>query len=93
LGAKLTALILVVFLGSGCARAPVQEMSDARQALDAAEAAAVGGEPPEELVQGRELLHGAEESLDRGEYEQARELALEARRAAVTARESSLAEY
>jgi len=89
--AKLAAITLAALLLYACAAAPVQEMSDARQAIDAAEAAAAGSDPPAELIQGRELLLRAEDSLERGDYGQAREQALNARSAAVTAREKSLA--
>ena len=88
---RLAAAALAALLVHGCATAPVQEMSDARQALDAAETAAVASEPPGELLVGRELLQRAEESLERGDYEQARALAIDARQAAVTAGEKSLA--
>ncbi len=66
-------------------------MSDARQAIDAAEVAAAGVDPPEELSQGKDLLDRAEQSLQQGDYEQAREFAQSARSAAVTAREKALA--
>lgn len=89
--AKLAAPIFAALLGVACSTAPVQEMSDARQAIDAAEAAAVGGDPPDELSRGRDLLHRAEQSLQQGDYRQARELAQGARSAAVTAREKALA--
>jgi len=66
-------------------------MSDARQAIDAAETAAAGGQMPRELVEGKELLKRAEHSLQQGDYDRARELARSARSAAVTAREKALA--
>ena len=88
---RLATAVLGALLVYGCVTAPVQEMSDARQALDAAETAAVASEPPLELIEGRELLQRAEESLERGDYEQARVLAIDAREAAVAAREKSLA--
>ncbi len=75
---------------SGCAGAPVQEMSNARQAVRAAERAGANATAPEVLAEARELLKNAESLLRRGDYRSARDQAELARTRAVEAR--SLAE-
>ncbi|MFP4080497.1 MAG: hypothetical protein ACLFRJ_00345 [Ectothiorhodospira sp.] len=84
LGAVLTLLWVLV---SGCATLPpVQEMSDARQALRAAEQAGARERAAETYRRSRALLEEAETRLEIGEYGPAREKALEAKRAAIEAR-------
>jgi hypothetical protein len=75
---------------SGCAGAPVQEMSNARQAVRAAEHAGAAATAPEVLDEARLLLKNAESLLRRGDYRSARDQAELARTRAVEAR--SLAE-
>jgi Domain of unknown function (DUF4398) len=75
---------------SGCAGAPVQEMSNARQAVRAAERAGATTAAPEVLGEAKELLKSAESLLRRGDYRSARDQAELARTKAVEAR--SLAE-
>jgi len=75
---------------SGCAGAPVQEMSNARQAVRAAERAGAATEAPEVMGEARQLLKSAESHLRRGDYRTARDEAELARTKAVEAR--SLAE-
>lgn len=75
---------------SGCAGAPVQEMSNARQAVRAAEHAGADATAPEVLDEARQLLKSAESLLRRGDYRSARDQAELARTKAVEAR--SLAE-
>lgn len=59
-------LILVLAL-AGCATAPpVQEMSDARQAIEAAREAGAAELAPDQLSQAQALLDGAEEYLELG---------------------------
>ena len=86
-----TALIAL----SACAGAPVQEMSDARQAIAAARAAGAAERAGIELDVATDLLTKAEAALQRGDYgaarrqaEQARPHALEAQKLASTATES-----
>lgn len=77
--------LAVLVLGSmglaGCAGAPVQEMSNARQAIKAARDAAAGGEvtTPPSLVEAEALLNRAEDSLQRRAYKAARRDAIAAR--------------
>jgi hypothetical protein len=82
-------LLIVVTLMSlhACTTIPVQEMSDARQALQAARSAGAEGPVYREA---NDLLRQAEEHLDNGEYKLARELALQARQRAMEARRQQL---
>lgn len=73
---------------SACAIAPpVQEMSDARQALRAAEAVGAAQRSPDPLLAARHLLQEAQTQLEAGAYTSARRYALDARDAAIRARE------
>ncbi len=82
--AALVAAVLMMAL-SGCAGAPVQQMSDARQAINAARAAGAAEHAPEPLAQASELLANAEQALQRHDYRTARRQAEEAHAHAVTA--------
>ncbi len=70
----------------GCASAPVQEMSDARQMLQAAERAGAPRHAPRPYARARRLLEEAERALEIGRYAEARRLAREAAAAAAEAR-------
>lgn len=83
------AALLFIALVTGCAGAPVQEMSDARQAVKAAHKADADKYAPELLAQAEALIKSASANIRKGEYrvardeaEQAREKAMEARRIA-----------
>jgi len=78
-------LALMVVL-SACAGAPVQEMSDARQAIRAAESAGAQQQASMEMTQARELIKAAEEDIRVGDYRQAREHARLSREMAIEAR-------
>ncbi|MDZ7829623.1 MAG: DUF4398 domain-containing protein [Halofilum sp. (in: g-proteobacteria)] len=80
-------LLLFAILLGGCASAPYQQMSDARQAVEAARPV-VADQPDEraQLQEAREMLARAEEHLRAGEYEHARRLAEKARDMAIAAR-------
>jgi hypothetical protein len=71
---------------AGCAGAPVQEMSNARQAVKAAERAGAATVAPEAMGEARQRLKSAESHLRRGEYRDARDEAELARTKAVEAR-------
>jgi hypothetical protein len=71
---------------AGCAGAPLQEMSDARQAVRAAERAGAEKHAPEPLAEARQLVERARLSMQKGEYKEAREDAEKAREKAVEAR-------
>ena len=85
------ALYLSLAALAGCAAtAPVQEMSDARQALRAAEQAGAQERQLPSYLVARELLESAEALLNAGDYRSAREKADRARRHAVNARLEAL---
>ena len=81
--------LAILVLGSmglaGCAGAPVQEMSNARQAIKAARDAAGELTTPQSLIEAEALLNRAEDSLQRRAYKAARRDAIAARGKAVEA--------
>jgi len=81
--------LLVVFVGiaclAGCGGAPVQEMSDARQAIAAARVAGAAERAPADLGAAQAALERAEQHLQAQEYTRARSAALEAKRHASAA--------
>jgi hypothetical protein len=86
--AALLALLIAGFVLPGlsaCAVAPVQEMSDARQALKAAEQAGAAELAAESLQRAQALLHDAESKLSRHQYEEARKDANAAKAEALVA--------
>ncbi len=85
---RLLALALV-FL-SACSVAPVQEMSDARQAIQAAKDAGAPQRSPSEFELAQQMLERAQKALELGEYQRARSDALSAKRQALTAREKAI---
>ena len=74
---------------SACAGAPVQEMSDARQAVRAAQAAGADERAPAELAEARRLIADAQQHLQRHEYGLAQDTAVAARKQALRALEIS----
>jgi hypothetical protein len=82
----LTVALLSGAVLAGCAGAPVQEMSNARQAVKAAERAGAATVAPDVMGEARLRLKSAESHLRRGEYRDAREEAELARTKAVEAR-------
>lgn len=85
----LTGLLLAGLL-SACATAPVQEMSDARQALQAARDAGAERAAPELLQGAASALDQAEQELNAGSYIEARKQADIARDKAIAARKKAL---
>lgn len=85
----LVCLLLAGVATGGCAGAPVQEMSNARQAVKAAERAGAATAAPELMGEARQLLKNAEGHLRRGEYREARDEADLARTRAVEARRAA----
>ena len=74
----------------GCASAPIQEMSDARQAINAARqvmGASTSAALREDFQRAETLLEDAETQLRAGEYSKARRYAEEAKLLAIEARE------
>lgn len=81
-------IVLLAFTGLvACGVAPVQEMSDARQAVRAAHDAGAGQKAPELYNQAETLLDKAVQELDEGRYDQARKAAVSAKKAALDALE------
>ena len=70
---------------AACAGAPVQEMSDARQAVAVAEQTLAGKPASSALVSARKFLKAAQSALDAGDYSVAREDARLARQLALRA--------
>jgi hypothetical protein len=62
-----------------CAGAPVQEMSNARQAIKAARDAGAGEIAPQAMSEAQSLLEHAEDSLQKRAYRDARRAAIAAR--------------
>jgi len=81
--------IAVLIALVSCASAPVQEMSDARQAIQAAKESNPEGSAQEYLVKAESLLKEAEAALESGEYKKARYTATEARNEAIKAQRAS----
>lgn len=82
-------LPLLFGLLAGCASAPVQEMSDARQALQEARQAGAEQIVPEAIGGAERLLSEAEKELELGEYRSARIKAVAAKESAIKAREKA----
>lgn len=78
-------LLAISFAVSGCAGAPVQEMSNARQAIKAARDAGADKIVPATLSEAQALLERAESNLQRRAYRDARRNAIEARTKATEA--------
>lgn len=78
------AMLIAVAL-FGCAGAPVQEMSNARQALAAAEQGHADKTAPAEMSVARRYMDAAQAALDSGDYGTAREDATLASQAAAKA--------
>jgi hypothetical protein len=85
---RLAAAVVLAGLAA-CASAPVQEMSDARQAIHAAEEAGAESHAPEALSAAKRALQSAEQKLAREAYNGARNDAREARRRAAEALEAA----
>ena len=86
---QLTQLAILMLALAACATAPVQEMSDARQAIRSAEAVGAAQRSPESLTAAQLLLRKAQAYLETGAYDDARRLALDARTQAIKARETA----
>jgi hypothetical protein len=77
---------------AGCVGAPVQEMSNARQAVRAAQQAGGARYAPEAMAEAERLLKNAKANQSKGEYRVAREEAEQARdKAMVALREAEAA--
>jgi len=77
-------LMLISLLAVSCASFPVQEMSDARQAIQAAKESGAPADQPN-LVKAEALLKEAETALQEGDYKKAKHTAKAARKEALQA--------
>lgn len=77
-------------LGACALSPPVQEMSNARQSIQAAREARATEYAPAYLRDAEDLMKAASEALDSGDYYNARELAIAAQQQAIKARQQSL---
>jgi hypothetical protein len=82
---RLLVASLALVAVAACAGPPVQEMSDARQAIEAAEDAGAIQHAPMQLRFARDLISSAEAKLEKRAYNQARRDARLAREKAVEA--------
>ena len=80
-------IVVCISLMPGCAAAPVQEMSDARQAIQAAQEAGAENSAVNEYQEAQRLLELAEDQLDQQHYRKARRTALSAKEMAIQSRE------
>lgn len=84
-----TLLLLFATLLCGCETIPVQQMSDARQALRAAEQAGAERYSVELYSEARMLMEDADRFLAEGRYSLAGKLAERARKLAIRARQQA----
>ncbi|MCG8433030.1 MAG: DUF4398 domain-containing protein [Gammaproteobacteria bacterium] len=76
---RIALLLAVASIVIACAGAPVQEMSNARQAVRAAQRAGAEQAAPEQYKAARSLLRKAEQALRTRDYDSARDNAVEAK--------------
>jgi nucleoid-associated protein YgaU len=84
-------LMLAAGMLAGCATAPTQEMSDARQAVQAAREAGAPLHTPVAMDSAEQDLSQAEHKLTKRDYKSARDEAMAAKQQAVKARNMALA--
>ena len=87
---KSVIIALITLLAGACASAPIQEMSDARQAIYAAREVVDATAPvlsQERFARASELMQAAETQLRDGDFGKARQLAMSAKLLAIEARE------
>jgi Tfp pilus assembly protein PilX len=85
-------LLVLVLLMAACTGMPVQEMSNARQAVEAARKAGADTRATKDLESAEALLKDAEKALEEGDYSLAKDNAKAARDQAVTAQDKALNE-
>ena len=86
---RLLFVLLALALGAACGSAPVQEMSEARQAIDAARVAGAEQHAADRYRKAQNLLENAEQLLNGRHFNRARQSATAARDEAVRAREAA----
>ncbi|PIE83661.1 MAG: hypothetical protein CSA09_01070 [Candidatus Contendobacter odensis] len=75
---------------TACVTIPVQEMSDARQAIRAAETVGAAQYSPHALIAAHQLLLEAQQKLEASDFNSARRHAKDARDQAIKARKQAL---
>lgn len=90
-GLRPCAIVAACVLLGGCANAPVQAMSDTRQAIQAAEAAGAQQAAPDKLQAARDGLKRAEDLIRAHDYRAAKREARTARQLAADALAASTA--
>lgn len=88
--AKYFSLLITIGVTFGCTTIPTQEMSDARQAVQAAREVGATTHAPENLTNAENFLNDAKKALDAGYYDVARKHALAAKAEAIEARKNTL---
>ncbi len=78
-------VVLLAFCLAACVSAPVQEMSDARQAINAARVAGAETRAPGDLNAAQASIARAEMNLQAGDFARARIAAVEAKSEAAAA--------
>jgi len=84
------ALFSLVVLNGCSLLPPVQEMSNARQSLQAAEKAGAEVHDSKRFSRAKALLDLASKKIDGGDYAQARELAIQARSIAIESKKHTV---
>jgi hypothetical protein len=82
-------ILLAALLASGCVGWPVQEMSNARQAITAAKKAGAAQYAPDALAEAERLLASAKSNAYDGEFRTAREEADQSLEKAIEARRTA----
>ncbi len=83
-------LVALALVFASCETAPpVQEMSDARQAIAVAREAGAEAHAAEQLLEAEQYLHSAQQNLNAEKYAEARRDALQAKSKALVARKLS----
>jgi len=78
-------MLILTLLIIGCTIAPMQEMSDARQAMQAARYVKANSITPPTWAKAEQQLMLAEQNLEAGEFKQARQAAILAKKQALNA--------
>lgn len=88
---KFSSVICICFFTLlACSYIPVQEMSDARQTIRSAQEAGAGEFAAESLTEAQILLEKAKKDLDVGDYDAAKQRAIESQDRASAARDISI---
>lgn len=83
-------LIITIGVAIGCTTIPTQEMSDARQAVQAARDAGAMVHAPDSFTHAEQRLAEAKQALDAGYYSEARRHAIAAKAEAIEAHTDTL---